>query len=60
MAQSVLQLPAVPDNETCITFCKRCGLRTRHERQRWQRRFSLLSWLTGRVQPESQNPLSAR
>jgi DNA-directed RNA polymerase subunit RPC12/RpoP len=36
-------------NETCIVQCKKCGLLTRHERQRWERR-SLLLLLFGRTE----------
>jgi ribosomal protein L37E len=36
------------DNRTAIIYCKRCGLRTRHEWKRWERR-SLLTLIDGRV-----------
>ena len=39
----------MPANETCIIQCKKCGLLTRHERQRWERR-SLLLLLFGRTE----------
>ena len=36
------------NRETSILFCKRCGLRTRHERAEWTERPLLLTWVTGR------------
>jgi ribosomal protein L37E len=35
--------------ETSIIHCRRCGLRTRHELQRWQRKPALLYLVTGRI-----------
>jgi len=39
------------ENKTRIVVCKKCGIRTGHEWQQWERR-SLLGKLTGRVQIE--------
>jgi len=35
--------------ETAIIHCKRCGLHTRHERKRWEKRPWLLYLIFGRV-----------
>jgi DNA-directed RNA polymerase subunit RPC12/RpoP len=37
------------DKETSIIHCKRCGVRTRHERQQWKKHPLLIYWATGRV-----------
>ena len=38
----------IPIEKTRLTFCKKCGLRTRHEWHQWNHR-SLLSLILGRI-----------
>jgi ribosomal protein L37E len=44
-------MPPVPEQqpETRIIECKRCGIRTRHEREEWVQRTLPLLLLAGRV-----------